>query len=669
MIPEEAVWTIFFLPLAAFLFIVLIVRPFFNDFPQQSGLITIVAIAGSLALSAWALDSVISQRGTLDFTPHEWLTVAGFEIRFGLMIDRLTAIMLVVITGVSLMVQIYSVGYMRGDPGYARYFGIMCLFTASMVGLVISSNIIQLYVFWELVGVCSYLLIGFWYNRPAAAAAAKKAFIVTRVGDFGFLLAILYLFFNRGAFAAQGLDPFHIPDIYAAIPLAQEGTLAALGGMGMTWLAVGIFAGAAGKSAQFPLHVWLPDAMEGPTPVSSLIHAATMVAAGVFLVARFFPVFDASTDAMSAVAIVGAFTALFAATMGLVVNDIKRVLAYSTISQLGYMMAALGIGAYGAAIFHLFNHAFFKCLLFMGAGSVNHATGTFDMRYMGGLRRVMPWTYVSMVIGSLSLAGLFPLSGFWSKDEILLHAWRGHGYVDGVVFWLLVIGVFITAAYSFRMIYMTFHGDFKGGVDKELADQGEHAPAGTPHGVHLAESPVIMLLPMVILGVASVASGYLANPLGFSGGFIGIDSHWFTEFVIPSVPHAAEKFSLPFAVISVAIAAVGIGVATAIYLRPKVSLDKVGRPFKPVHTVLSEKYYMDYLFEGQIVSQGVYKIVGGTLDWFDRRIVDNVAEFAGWFSRNIGRAISVAQTGQVQGYAVGIALGVTLIIGAYLIWG
>ena len=289
------------------------------------------------------------------------------------------------------MVQVYSLGYMRGDPGYSRYFAIMSLFTASMIGLVISSNIVQLYVFWELVGVCSYLLIGFWFHRPAAVAAAKKAFLVTRIGDFGFLLAILYLFLNRGAFQAQSLDPLAIKDIYQAIPLVQDGTLAALGGMGLTWLALGIFAGAMGKSAQFPLHVWLPDAMEGPTPVSALIHAATMVAAGVFLVARFFPVFDASSDAMQTVALVGAFTAIFAATMGLATNDIKRVLAYSTVSQLGFMIAALGIGAYGAAIFHLFNHAFFKALLFMGAGSVNHATGTFDMRYMGGLRKAMPW--------------------------------------------------------------------------------------------------------------------------------------------------------------------------------------------------------------------------------------------------------------------------------------
>ena len=653
MIPEEAIWAIFFLPLGAFLIIALVIRPYFNDFPQQSGLMTILAIAGSLALSVWALQSVISD-GAVSFDSQDWLSVGSFTLHVGLVLDELTVIMLVVVTGVSLMVQVYSLGYMRGDPGYSRYFAIMSLFTASMIGLVISSNIVQLYVFWELVGVCSYLLIGFWFTRPAAAAAAKKAFIVTRIGDFGFLLTILYLFFKGSS--------LEIEDINALTGLPE--------GLALTWLALGIFAGAVGKSAQFPLHVWLPDAMEGPTPVSALIHAATMVVAGVFLVARFFPVFLASEDAMSTVAIVGAFTALFAATMGLVMNDIKRVLAYSTISQLGYMMAALGIGAYSAAIFHLFNHAFFKALLFMGAGSVNHSTGTFDMRYMGGLRGVMPWTYGAMIIGTLSLAGIFPLAGFWSKDEILLHAWNREGSVAVAVFWLLMVGVVLTALYSFRMIYMTFHGDFRGGVDRELEERAAGAPPGAAHGPHLAESPVTMLLPMMILAVAAVVSGYLANPLGFSGGFLGIDSHWFSNFVVPPVPlHDLEEFLLPLAIVSVAVAAGGIGVATAIYLKPKVSLDRIGRPFKPAQGFLSEKYYMDHLYEGQLVIRVFYRTICGSMDWFDRRIVDNVAEFTGWFSRNIGRAISLLQTGQVQVYGVAVSLGVALILVAYLIWG
>ena len=655
VIPEAGVWTIFFLPLASFLIIAFIVRPFFNNFSFQSGLITIIAIAASFALSIWALQSVISEDINILFPSHEWVTIGALDIGVGLILDPLSAIMLVVVTGVSLMVQIYSLGYMKGDPSFSRYFAIMSLFTASMVGLVISRNIIQLYVFWELVGVCSYLLIGFWYTRPAATAAAKKAFIVTRIGDLGFLIAILYLFFNTSTFSAAGLNGLDIVDIHTA---AVGGVL---GSLAVTWLSLGIFAGAVGKSAQFPLHVWLPDAMEGPTPVSSLIHAATMVAAGVFLVARFFPVFQASENAMSTVAIIGGATALFAATMSLVMNDIKRVLAYSTISQLGYMIAALGIGAYAPAIFHLFNHAFFKCLLFMGAGSVNHATGTFDMRYMGGLRRIMPFTYITMLIGALSLAGIFPLAGFWSKDEILFHAWDGHGSIDTVVFWLLIVGVFVTAAYSFRMIYMTFHGAFRGGVDSELAQRAAGSPAGAERGVHLAESPWVMILPMVILAVAAVISGGIANP---QVDWLGPPAHWFSHFL-----GATTEVDVPLAATSVIVGSVGILVATAVYFWPKVSLETVGRPFKGIHQLLSQKYYMDHLYEGQIVSRGIYRGIALLLDWFDRQIVDNIADFLGWLPRHLGRAIGLFQDGQVQRYGVAISLGVFVIVGAYLVWG
>ena len=656
MIPEEAVWTILFLPLGSFLIIALVIRPFLNNLPIQSSLITILAIGGSLVLSVWALQSVVDH-GALPDNPHnwsyEWLTVGDFTLRLGLVLDELTVVMLIVVTGVSLMVQVYSLGYMKDDPGYSRYFAIMSLFTASMIGLVLASNIVQLYVFWELVGMCSYLLIGFWFQRPAAAAAAKKAFIVTRIGDFGFLVAILYLFFKGSS--------LEIVDINAGDALPA--------GMAMTWLALGIFAGAVGKSAQFPLHVWLPDAMEGPTPVSALIHAATMVAAGVFLVARFFPVFEVSSDAMNTVALVGAFTAIFAATMGLVMFDIKRVLAYSTISQLGYMIAALGIGAYGVAIFHLFNHAFFKALLFMGAGNVNHATGTFDMRYMGGLRKYMPWTYVTMIIGSLSLAGIFPLSGFWSKDEILLHAWRGDSTVETAVFWMLMVGVFLTAVYSFRMVHMTFHGKFRGGANRELEEHAAGAPTEAAHSVHLAESPVVMVAPMVVLAVAAIGSGYIANPLGFKEGFLGIDSHWFTHFVVSSVAHAPEAFSTPLALITLGVATVGIALAAVAHIWPRVSPQRVLPAYEQGRRVLSEKYYLDHLYEGRLVSRTFYQGLCALTDWFDRKIVDNVVELVGWFSRRIGEVVRVAQTGQVQGYAVAVTAGVAIMVVAILIWG
>jgi NADH-quinone oxidoreductase subunit L len=677
MVTELAIWMIFLLPLGSFAFAALVVRPFLNRFALLSALVTIASLGVALGISIWTLRSVILGHN-LEFEPIEWLEVGGATIDFGLLIDPLTSIMLVVVTGVSLLVQVYSLGYMKGDASFSRYYAYMSLFTAAMLGLVLSSNIIQLYMFWELVGVSSYLLIGFWHERPSAAAAAKKAFIITRIGDVGFLIAILYLVTQTNAFAAVGLNAFHIPDIWAA---AQPGfaTGALIGGAALTWLALGIFAGAAGKSGQFPLHTWLPDAMEGPTPVSALIHAATMVAAGVFLVARFFPVFQHSIDAMTVVALLGAFTAVFAASMGLVMNDIKRVMAYSTVSQLGYMMAALGLGLYAPAIFHLVTHAAFKALLFLGAGSVNHATGTFDMRYMGGLRKVMPFTYVLVLVAGLSLVGIIPLAGFWSKDEILLGAWNGTGFVDTwvskVTFFGLIAGVVVTAFYTIRMIILTFHGDFRGGVDQELEERAQIVPAGASHsgGVHLAESPLVMLLPMLVLGVTAAILGYLANPQWTEE--IGIPRHWITGFLGDGLLAALDihehahtlDFSRWMAIISTVAALSGIGIALLIYARRrgqgKDPLEKAGS----VHTLISQKYYMDTLYEDVVVRKGFHRIFAGLLDWLDRNLVDGVADLIGWFFRNIGTAIGKFQTGQVQAYATGVAFGVLAIILALLL--
>jgi len=676
MVTEAVIWAIFLLPLGSFAFAALVVRPFFNRYSLISGLVTIAALGTALGFSIWTLRSVILGH-ELVFEPIEWLEVGGATIEFGLLIDPLTAVMLIVVTSVSLLVQIYSLGYMKGDPSFSRYYAYMSLFTAAMLGLVISSNIIQLYMFWELVGVSSYLLIGFWHERPAAAAAAKKAFIITRIGDVGFLIAILYLFTQADNFAAAGLNAFHIPDIWeAARPEAAAGAI--LGGAVLTWLALGIFAGAAGKSGQFPLHTWLPDAMEGPTPVSALIHAATMVAAGVFLVARFFPVFEHSPDAMTVVALVGAFTAIFAASMGLVMNDIKRVMAYSTVSQLGYMMAALGLGLYAPAIFHLVTHAAFKALLFLGAGSVNHATGTFDMRYMGGLRKVMPITYILMVVASLSLVGIIPLAGFWSKDEILLGAWNGTGLVDTwvsrVTFSALLAGVIVTAFYTIRMIILTFHGEFRGGIDRELEEKAQTVPAGASHGgVHLAESPWVMVLPMLALGVGAVAIGYLANPQWTEE--IGIPRHWISGFLgdglnaaLGAVGHAETlDFSRWMATISTVAALSGIGLAVAVYLRRRDQREDPLSKVKPVHTLLSEKYYLDTLYEDVMVRKGFFKYFAGILDWIDANLVDGIVDRIGWFFQNIGSAIGKLQSGHVQAYATGVAFGVLAIILALLL--
>ena len=684
MTGELAVWGIFLLPLASFVIIAVVIRPFLNRFALLSGLLLLGALAVALWLSIGTLAAVI-QGQEMDFGSRTWLEAGGATIEIGLLVDPLTAIMLVVVTSVSLLVQVYSLGYMRGDPGFCRYYAYMSLFTASMLGVVLASNVIQLYAFWELVGVSSYLLIGFWHERPAAAAAAKKAFIVTRIGDAGFLVAILYLFFQADAFAAQGLNAFHIPDIWQAAQPVALGGLGILAGTGLTWFSLGIFAGAAGKSGQFPLHTWLPDAMEGPTPVSALIHAATMVAAGVFLVARFYPVFQASAQAMTVVALIGAFTALMAATMGLVMNDIKRVLAYSTISQLGYMMAALGMGLYGAAIFHLFTHAAFKALLFLGAGSVSHTTGTFNMRYMGGLRRQMPITYWLMVIGGLSLVGIVPLAGFWSKDEILLGAWNGNAllepWVSRTVAAGLLAGVVLTGFYTLRMIFMTFHGEFRGGVEQEMEDAGQSAaPAGAGPSPasdtrHLHESPWVMVVPMMVLGIGAVLAGFLANPQWFD--LAVIPKHWITEFLLhgleANVLEGALRFgTLDFnplmALVSTAIALAGIGAAYRLYAtrsgRERDPLEKAG----PVHLLLSQKYYLDALYEGLVVRRIFYRAFAGTVDWLERNLVDGSVDFLGWIFRNFGPLVlSRLQTGQVQTYGAVVALGGLAILLGFLL--
>ncbi|MDE2939284.1 MAG: NADH-quinone oxidoreductase subunit L [Chloroflexota bacterium] len=713
MVTESLAWAVFLLPLLSFLLISLVIRPFLNRFAQLSGYLLIAALAVSLALSLLVL--VRSNEGAdLAFPAHTWLDLGDAAIQIGLLLDPVTCIMLVVVTGVSLLVQIYSLGYMRGDAGVSRYFAYMSLFTASMLGLVLSANIVQLYAFWELVGLSSYLLIGFWHDRPSAAAAAKKAFIITRIGDVGFLLAIIYLFYHGPQFAAQGLNPLHIPDIWqAAQPLATGG--AVLGGTALTLVCLGIFAGAAGKSGQFPLHSWLPDAMEGPTPVSALIHAATMVAAGVFLVARFFPLFQEAREAMMVVALLGGFTAFAAATLGLVMDDIKRVMAYSTISQLGYMMAALGLGAFGPALFHLFTHAFFKALLFLGAGSVNHATGTFNMRYMGGMRRYMPWTYVLLLVGGLSLVGIVPLAGFWSKDEIITAAWLGEGPVEPwvalAVFVLLIAAALLTAFYTFRMISLTFHGEFRGGGAQELQDaeaEGLPAPTAVTGEVHLAESPKVMVAPMLVLAIAAALVGYLANPQWVKD-LLGIPGHWFSYYVESALVfgHAeTAPFNWPVAAISTGVAIVGIVLASLVYLqrRPASDTGEVMEPATsaeqdethgsagetvpghkhvavaplrseplakagPVHALLCRKYFIDELYEGLVVRRVFYRFFAGLVDWLDRNLVDGIVDLSAWMTRQIGRLFAQVQTGQVQFYGAVIVLGAVLILVGYLAFG
>jgi len=671
-ISEFGVWLIVLIPLGSFLVNGLIIRPFLPGYERLAGWITIASLAIAFGLSIMAFMTVNDAHGMVDFGTHEWLSVSGLTLSIGILLDPLTAIMLIVVSGVSLMVQIYSQGYMKGDSSYIRYYAFMSLFTASMLGLVTARNIIQLFVFWELVGVSSYLLIGFWFTKPSAAAAAKKAFLVTRLGDFGFLVALLALF-------AQGNDFLDIPTMYLMV-----GTI---GTTAVSLIALGIFAGAVGKSAQFPLHTWLPDAMEGPTPVSALIHSATMVTAGVFLVARMFPLFDASSYTMEFVALIGAFTAVFAASMGLVAHDIKRVLAYSTVSQLGYMMLILGLGGYVAAIFHLFTHAFFKALLFLGSGSVNHATGTFDMRYMGGLRKVMPWTFTLMVIGSLSLAGIFPLAGFWSKDEILAHA----AEVDSNIGWIAlgagVVAAFMTAFYMFRVIWMTFGGTYRGGAEAEAAaivEAGGEAPEVHGHP-HLGESPWVMLAPMLILAVLAIGAGFLANPpidIGISdkhefGHFatgnesVFIDNLGDDHAIEEAVEHAGASptFNWNVAVLSSVVAMLGIYLAYLMYGSKKVSPESMANRTRPVYTLLYRKYFMDELYEQWIVQRIFYGGVVRAADWFDRSIIDATNVQLGIWTSRVGRGLGLVQNGQTQVAGLAISVGVVASIAAFLVWG
>jgi len=648
-VPEAVVWAIFLLPVCSFVTIGLFTR----RWPRWCGYITIAAVGLSFLLSLLVLDSVIQEDGRdLAFATHQWLTIGPLTVNLGLTVDGLTAMMLMVVTSVSFLVQVYSQGYMHGDPGYSRYYAFMSLFSGSMLGLVLAENLVMLYVFWELVGLCSYLLIGFWFERPAARAAATKAFIVTRLGDLGFLTAIILIWSQTGE-----LD----------IPRIQEMAMAgAIGDVILTWLAAGVFAGAVGKSAQFPLHVWLPDAMEGPTPVSALIHAATMVAAGVYLVARLFPIFSTSDVAMNSVAVVGGITAVVAASMGIVVTDIKRVIAYSTISQLGYMMLGLGVGGLVAGVFHLLNHAFFKALLFLGAGSVNHATNTFDMRRMGGLRRLMPWTFTTFVIAALSLAGIFPLSGFWSKDEILSDAWDERRALA----WVGLVVAFMTALYIGRAVFLTFGGDYQGGEAPSTSPPSAAASGGSgqgPAGAHSStrfqphESPPVMVLPMIVLAVGAVLTGFLNIREGVT--------HLLKGWLPPeALERAAEtEFNLGVAAMSLGFAVAGLTVAWLVYGARLLRAATLQRRFGPVHRLLVNKYYLDWLYEGILVRRVLVRGVATGVDLFDRYVVDGAVNAMAWTTSFTASRLRLVQAGQLQLYGAAIFLGIVLIVAGILI--
>ena len=628
-------WIIPALPLAAFTLIVF----FTHRRRALSAGISIGAIVTAFALSLPILFSILADHG-----PHEfsitWLDFGTWDLQIGLLLDPLTAVMLLVVTIVSSCVQIYSVGYMHGDPRYSRYFAYLSLFTFSMLGLVLANNFAEIFIFWELVGLTSYLLIGFWFEKKSAADAGKKAFITTRTGDLGFIVGILLVFSACGTLNFQ--EVFH---------KIEAGAFA--GGL-VTAAAIFIFAGAVGKSAQFPLHVWLPDAMEGPTPVSALIHAATMVAAGVYLVARTMTIFAASETASLVVAIIGITTSLMAASIGLVQNDIKRVLAYSTVSQLGYMIMVLGLHGYTAGTFHLMTHAFFKALLFLAAGSVIHAVHTNDLQEMGGLGRKMKTTAATMFIASFSIAGIFPLSGFWSKDEIIAIA--AHYPVFLV---LALIVAFMTAFYMFRLCFLTFTGE----------------PRDHHKFEHAHESPRSMTGPLVFLAALSVCAGWVGIPWL---------EHGFSSFVYHGEPHH-EAPNVLLMLLSLVVGLSGIGLAYLMYYKKSISADAIAEKFKPIYTLLYNKYYFDEIYDAAIVKPTYaigdfwfwfdQHIIDGTVNglaaltlwtavakrWFDEHIIDGAVNGLGYTVRGTGSVLRFAQTGRLQNYALVIFAGVILI--------
>ncbi len=638
-------WLIPLCPLAGLLLILIVGLPR----PKLSGYFAILAIGASFVLSILAFLWQVAQPATAAPVPTvsvlNWFDAGGTVLQIGVIFDPLASITLVMVCLVSFLVQIYSQGYMHGDPGYSRYYAEMCIFTLSMLGLVLAPNFLQMYIFWELVGLSSYLLIGFWYERPPAAAAAVKAFVTTRLGDLGFLIGILILFTQTHTFAFSGIE--------AAVKAGSvNGTVLSLA-------MVLVFCGAIGKSAQFPLHVWLPDAMEGPTPVSALIHAATMVAAGVYMVARAFPIFEASPTAMLVVAWIGGFTAIFAATQGLVMTDIKRVLAYSTISQLGYMMLGLGVASLTAGTFHLINHAFFKALLFLAAGAVIHGTGgEQNLFYMGGLFKKMPITAIVFLIGSLSLAAIPPFSGFWSKDEIV-----GAAFASGnmVLFLFAVITAGLTAFYIFRAWFLAFigerrlnpavvaaasHGAAHGnGHDDAHGHGGGHGQPGDAH-----ESPWVMTVPMMVLAFLATFSGFSGSPL-FGGAFQGFIAG-------PSEAHAA--IDLPLAALSTGLGLLGILIAWGFYGAHWFSAEAATQRLRPIYLLLLNKYYMDHLYNWLVGR--VLIGISSLLAWFDRHVVDGIVNGVAWLAYRIfGWMFTRAESGALPNYALGFFVGVLIL--------
>ncbi|PWT85748.1 MAG: NADH-quinone oxidoreductase subunit L [Blastocatellia bacterium] len=642
-----------------------------------AGVIACGAVAASFIVSlvvVWRLIRLAADSRVISMAVFDWITSGDFTASVTLRVDPLSAVMILIVSGIGSLIHIYSTAYMHEerDSEYARYFSYLNLFAAFMLVLVLASNLLVMFVGWEGVGLCSYLLIGFWYQKTSASDAGKKAFIVNRVGDFGFILGVLLAFVRFGTLDFQEI----------ARSLSTLGAEPSFGVLSLITLL--LFVGATGKSAQIPLHIWLPDAMEGPTPVSALIHAATMVTAGVYMIGRNAVLFSHAPQTLAVVAGVGVATALMAGTIGLVQNDIKRVLAYSTVSQLGYMFLAMGVGAYAAGIFHLYTHAFFKALLFLGSGAVIHAlAGEQDLRRMGGLKQQLPITYWTFVIGAIAIAGIPPFAGFFSKDEILYRTFSsGH-----TVLWAVgLMTSLLTAIYMFRLVYLAFHGT-RGG------DNGHAGTAASVHH-HLHDAPPAMALALIVLAVGSVVAGSVGVPHALGG------SNRIEQFLAPSFgqvqrtadtapaeqarpdlsaagdagsvrlpeDHGAESETLEFSLmsLSVIVAVAGIGIATFFFLRNRHAADEAAIRFAGVHRILANKYYVDELYDAAVIrpvrilsEQGLWKVM-------DARVIDGAVNGLGEWIRGGGEVLRRLQTGSVRAYAASLFLGVVLILGYYL---
>jgi len=661
------------LPLVAFIVNALLGR---STIRANAHWVSIPAVFLSWLLAIGVLIEIHNDEHPLSQRLFTWIPAGDFHVDVALYADQLTAIMLVVVTTVGLLVHIYSTGYMHGDGGYSRFFAYLPLFVFSMLMLLLADNLLLLFVFWEAVGLCSYLLIGFYFRRRSAGNAAKKAFIVNRVGDLGFGLGIMLLFWTFGTVNLYGDDGI----------FAKAENYQALGVAGGTITLIGIllFIGACGKSAQFPLHVWLPDAMEGPTPVSALIHAATMVTAGIYMVARTHVIYMNSETAMLVVALIGAFTAFMAASIAITQNDIKRVVAFSTLSQLGYMALALGTGAWTAAIFHLMTHAFFKALLFLGAGSVIHGMhDEQDIRKMGNLRKYMPLTFWTFLIGSLANAGVVPLAGFWSKDEIIVGAWVSDSSVGKLVAIVALLAAFMTALYMFRLVFLVF-------FTEERFDA---------HHVHPHESQAPMALPLVILAVPSVLIGFVGFPP---------ENGWFHDFLEPvfypdtetheetallaatgddalyvlqdeaadhaeaaaatehaGPHHVSTAMTWTFGIISTLVALSGIGVAYLTYIRKTISAEAIATRYHGIYTFLLNKWYIDELYAFAIVNP-LKRLATFLWKVVDVNIIDAAVNGVATGIGAISQRLRHVQTGLVANYAFAIALGMVVIVGVYL---